>query len=209
MEFYVLERRGKGKYCEYDPIECDNLGEAEVCPRCGAFRSSLAWLPPFRATLSNKRCGDLIYGPWIEILFSERIVSEVRRCQFTGIRFEPVEILRESGRHGAVACTSKYFAGFFKLSSVRLDRKQSRLAFDEPVSCEYCLAGVITRIDQITLAQETTSNADFFRILEVPGVLIVSERVVDMMHRLGAVNAEATPLRSFREIFETEHFLEK
>lgn len=204
MKFYILNRVKTSElktYTDYIEVEPINLGEAPKCDVCGQYIGSLAWLPPFRVQIETfGDFGDIVLGPSIDLLISDRLKDLFESNQLIGfLGFEPVEVVRVKTHKREVKKPPTYFHVNIMHSNAEIDLVQSNFVRKEqsPI-CPTCnWGGIVKRAKQIILKPQTWSGEDVFIAKGLYGMIITSERFYDLFMQNGLTGAVLTPAEEY------------
>ncbi|MCG3180038.1 MAG: hypothetical protein BIFFINMI_02392 [Phycisphaerae bacterium] len=188
MNFYVLHNPSSydtSKYAvtDYEPVGKSNFGDATRCPECGEPISMLPWLPPYRVMLEpwTNRYGDIGFGPYEELLLTERFVERFRQAGLRGLevlsKAEIVSVKRRGGTRLEGDLPS-YFVAIPTLSSTKIDLEASGAEFETPVTCGTCRGGLLLRHARVIVNEATWQGEDIFYARGMPGLIITSQRFV-------------------------------
>ncbi|HYS98642.1 MAG TPA: hypothetical protein VEM94_09600 [Candidatus Dormibacteraeota bacterium] len=151
----------------------------------------LTWLPPYRVRLvkgtKSYAPGDLIDGPGMESLFSERFVAEFNRTKLKGVeRWEPVAIEGYNNywekKLKRPAPTETYKVGIFPVPTVRAKWEEMH---PKPLprtkliwtGCAVCGRGprATYSFKGVVVDEESWNGADIFQLTNIGGRFVVTE----------------------------------
>lgn len=210
MDFFVLFRYAHGPFAtEFSIGPPDVRGDAPRCPACGKFTGGLTWLPPYTAILrpEGEAFGDLVYGPGLNLLVSERFAALWRDAGLSGLTgFDPVEILDVEPRKIDLASAPSY---------LRVRPIQGEAALDETVVvreepfCEVCRQPTPDRVSTMRFEEGTWAGEDLFIPRGLPGQIVVTERVAEWAESARLRNVVLMPASEFVEDpYAPFHFVE-
>jgi hypothetical protein len=203
MSFYVLKPEGglfgtKWAYADIlDPQNTEDVGPR--CPVCGKTVGPLVWLLPHRIKLSSakpEKWGDFLWGAGFGLMVSERFKQIYEQEGLQGIvHFWPqVEIVRMGTKKTGDLTPQPpaYSLVDINWDGANLDDMASGVV-RRRMDCEYCRSGYIERYGGIMIEPESWRGVDIFKARGLPGVIIVSERFVEVVSRQKLRNVQLTP----------------
>lgn len=207
MRFWVVEQRdtysrAENRTCAYDPLQPFNLADCPtICPVCQRICCPRAWLPPFRALLTNSNCGDLILGTPFEWLVSEKFKAVYYGSKLTGIdNFQPVDHL-EIKKEAHSSLSLHYFVARPRISFTVLDEAASGVIWEEPLpSCNKCRLGSRASIKRVVVNESSWDASDVFMATGFYGRKLVSERFVDAIEAAKLTNFVLVPAEEYTEL---------
>lgn len=175
-------------------------GEAERCPLCGHYVSSLEWLPPRKIRLTSTRYPDTL-REWLgePLVVSARFVDAFRAAGLAGIR-EFVKIDEVRGSRKTSPTPPDYYCAKVDFSSnVKVDFRKS-LIFGRKYdwSCELCnpLGATVDRIDRLVLDTTHWCGED---VLNIYGRgLVFSQRFYEFVQENNFTNFNLVPVDQYR-----------
>ena len=189
MKFFVL-KHVVGAIDETDAEGVDvQTGDAEACPHCGATISSLRWLPPYRVRLAcyGKVLADMVQTGGNDWLVSERFMKAWTAQRLQGIeQFESAAVLRV--RPKRLASTAQPYFHFRPAlaRTTRIDWDRSRFVYKREPTCQVCGGKAMEEaICRIRIDESSWSGEDLFRPWRLSGVVITTERVLDLKTKYG------------------------
>lgn len=185
-------------YREADPVR---MGEAPFCPACGRAIGARRWLPPYRAEMETwgEAFGDIVFGPAMDILVSERFTLLWERAGLVGLEgFDPVEIVKVV-RHGRLdGDLPQYFHVDVARSEAAIDDSSSTIVRDDEPICPDCrLGGIIKHVCRVVLEPSPVPVEDLFVARGLPGTVLASERFRDFCTTQRILNAVLVPARNY------------
>lgn len=211
MGYYVARPAGGsrfGKLFAYgDIVDPQLVGTRELdperCPQCGEGLGSLRWLPPHRIALSSKRYPDALWGAGFYVMFSHRLKRLYESHKFRGVLWfdPPAEIVRVGRRRTANVqpWPPDYHNVVFTLGGASLD--DARSGANRPTGlCSYCRGG-INSLEKVAFLPGSWTGADVFSAYGLVGVIIVSQRLADVISEEQVTNIELTPIEDYRFSF--------
>lgn len=199
--FAVLLSGGVGSSHDTEMLEADPvmLGDAPRCDVCGLYSGGRPWLPPHRAelTLHRSHWGDFAFrgDGGADFLISERTADLYRDENLRGLSgFEQVEITRFKGTDEQ---PPPYLHVAVGRSQAAVDEHRSSLVRPEPPVCERCRSAGLEGIHGFVLESGSWSCEDVFFARGLTGVVIVSSRFRDFVHRQALTNVRLTPTESY------------
>lgn len=195
--FFELSRYPSGKYLAgMSKAPGYRQGDATKCPKCGAFVSMLAWLPPFRVELelTGEQLGDLIFSPGNDFLASKRFCEAYQGLKLIGLTgFDPVEVVRIQSRRKSLPEAPPYFRVEPLRTEAALDLMASGCEWVEPPKCDYCRTGQLKRRTRLVLEKGTWSGEDIFCPRGATGRILTTDRFKNACEQHGITNAEFIP----------------
>jgi len=183
-----------GEWAFGDVID-PKYGPAPQCPSCGTYLGMLTWQPPYRVRLvkgtKSYAPGDLISGPGMEDLFSERFVAEYERAKLKGVeRWEPVSI-EGYNNYWEKKLKRPAPAGSYKLAIWPAPMVRAKWEEMHPtpivkgdklvwVGCEVCgrQPRACDSFRGVVVDEESWNGADIFQLTNIGGRFIVTEAFV-------------------------------
>ena len=204
---FVLKNGGCINGFEFDVFESDgsNLAEPETCPSCGRFVDLLTLTEPISGNLvAEKSLYDLSAHLGGEIVFSAKARKEFNKHQVTGIKnVRKLGILEVEGPF-QIHELDEYFLAQVSYGA-RIDRIRSGFRTTSAQLCDICgYSGIIEGVDRIALEQGSWSGADFFRVRELSGVVLMSARLVQICTDADLKVRCMLPSHSFSLSFEPD-----
>jgi hypothetical protein len=189
-QFFVVQNdRGSAHDTEFMRVTPVRRGEAPKCPFCGEPVGPKEWLPPRYAevVVHGEQPGDFAFFGRSEFLLSSRAIAAFEHEQITGFcDKEKVEVSRVSPR--AMVVPEYYFIRIAR-SRGAVDEEASCIARSGPVSCEECRLDGIDGINGFLLEEGSWSGEDFFIARGMPGLVLASDRVRQVVDRYDLTNA--------------------
>jgi hypothetical protein len=206
-QLYVLQPIGGEKFgalfAYAEVADPQNVGEREengVCPRCKSGLGLLPWLPPHRIELTSTRYPDLLWGAGFDLIVSSRFRRHYEAAGLTGItQFDsPAEIVSIGGKPASRVQPPppEYHNIRYLHGSGELDDERSGAIRSEGL-CDYCRQG-IDKVDRVILRPGSWTGADFFEAYGLPGHLLVSEKLKDLIESHQLTNAELIPAEEYQ-----------
>jgi hypothetical protein len=199
--FAVLLSGGVGSSHDTEMLEADPviLGDAPRCEVCGLYSGGRPWLPPHRAelTLHGSHWGDFAFrgDGGEDLLITERTAELYRDEKLQGLSgFEQVEI---TGFNGTNDQPPSYLHVAVSRSQAAVDEQRSSLTRPEPPTCERCRSAGLEGIHGFVLEPGSWGGEDVFFARGLTGVVIVSRRFSDFVHRHALTNVRLTPIESY------------
>lgn len=202
MQFFVLRHViGSSDETEFETTAPTMLGEAPTCPVCReGYIGMKPWLPPYTAEirLRGEHLGDVAFGAGYELLVSERFRQAWVQSGLQGIdTFKVVTIVRVRPSKASVP-RSMFYCIEPRYGSAWVDFARSSIVRNVEPSCFACGKGaVINAVRGFSVAEETWSGDDMFRVLGLPGVVIVSARFREVVEAHGLRNIPTVPVASY------------
>lgn len=161
------------------------------CPYCGDEIASGDWLPPHRIAFDSPTVGDFASNGTSFVL-SDSCVAAVRAAKVTGLGIsqDPVE---GTGGDGV------FFAGFPKPVLTRLNERESGVDVTEVSGCERCRVFSRRKVDRLRIDETTWNGEDVFRPSGLFGVVVVTQKFVEIIREGGFENFHFVHQDDFRE----------
>ncbi len=203
MQFYVLEQSSffdDGTYATHAYcLAPDVTGDAQRCPNCNLFVSSLPWLPPYHAEVLayGRAFGDVAFAAGDSLLVSNRFRQAWLDAHLVGLDvFSPIERIRvrpvRLKKH-----VPTYFQVAPRLFDVQVDLDHSLIEYSRPVTCLKCKSGGLESVRGFLLDESTWHGEDMFFAWGLPGLFIVSERVRELRDKHGLTNLNLIPTENY------------
>lgn len=200
--FYVLEPDGGllfgTKWAYADQVDPVQLGESKKCPRCGGAVSLLRWLPPHRIKLSSakpEKWGDFLWGAGIDLMVSNRFKTIYEAEGLTGITmfYPPAEIVRVGRRKTGdlPSPLPEYHLIEIIWNGANLDDEASQ-AIRKEAKCEFH-RGAVESLEHIVIEPGSWTGVDIFEARGLPGRVVVSERLKQVIEAYKLKNAWLIP----------------
>jgi hypothetical protein len=199
MQFFDLETFPSGDHDEtWYKNELGYLqGEAERCPACGDFVSSLAWLPPCRVYLElpGKNFADFVFAvSGGDVLVSQKFHDIYHARGLSGIKaFDAVTVLGVKSRRRNLSLPPPYYRVIVTRGKPNLDVIASGFEWVTPPTCSHCRSGNFKRWKRLVLEPGSWTGEDIFHPLGLGGTIMVSERFKRACDENGITNAIFTP----------------
>lgn len=170
MNFYGF-RRSNNFYTYRGNFDASSKWEPR-CRQCN--RSTNQRLPPFEFWIQDLPLPDIAFVPPQDFIVKNKVKEVIDRCKFTGVNAIAVEIKITEEKMSNVPLDIPFW--FLDVSgSARLDALNNCTPID---ICSLCNHKLYSSWDGGFMIQESSwDGSDFFRILEHPGYVIVSEEV--------------------------------
>jgi len=201
MRFFVLRSPAAGSTYETD-FDKEDLRTGDVttiCPVCTRRMGSRDWLPPHHVNIVRygKKFGDISIGTGNSVFVSDAFRQAWLLEGLRGIdAFGAIEVIKiQPARIAAQA--PRYWHIIPHISSTAADYAQSNFIWSRPPYCEYCGGAGIDAVAGFVINQSTWTGEDFFRLRNVPGLRIVTQRFADMVHRHNLTNALMIPVEQY------------
>lgn len=187
------------KWC--DAWEVDRInGEAERCPICKHYISSLEWLQPRKIRLTSTHYPDVL-REWLSepLVVSERFVEIFRVAGLTGVReFVKIDEVR-APRKNSPQPPNYYCAKIDYSTSIKVDFDKSQIygrKYDW--SCELCnpLGATTDRIDRLVLDTTQWCGEDILRVYGHG--LVFSQRFYDFVRQNNFTNFNLVPVDQYQ-----------
>jgi hypothetical protein len=212
MRFYDLDRHPSGiaETC-FSKKAGYNQGHADQCAVCGAFTSSLTWLPPYQVEIElyGKQFGDLAFGyGGNDFLVSQRFREVYYQHELTGlVGFDPIEVIKVKNKsRRKLRCTPPlYFRVVAMRGATALDHIASEFQWDRSPTCPACKSGIVRSWKRLLLEPGTWTGEDVFRPKGLGGTIMVTERFKVACEQHGITNAVFTPAEDAGHDFYAPH----
>lgn len=201
MGFYILQPSENrfGKHWAYGmPSKGAVYGEAPRCPICGNFVGVKKWLPPHEIEIVQadpNRLGDFLWGSFYPFLISERLHQIIREERIQGFDqvYEPATVTKSRGRKKAnlLLTDPTYRAVEIHWNGANVDDEASGIVRVD-VKCTYD-RGSCVRYDRILLDETTWDGSDIFNPRGLPGRILVSERMKQIITAYSITNVLCIP----------------
>lgn len=211
MTFFVLPtpRVHEGQeslVTDYEPLNPVHHGNAPKCAKCRSFLGQMPWVGPRSAELEvwGHMYGDVVFGPFAELLVSERFLRAFQDAGLTGFDDQGrVDILRVKRHLGTEPSGSSpaYHCVLPRLGKTKINAIASGLVTKRPVTCDTCLSGVIVRYDRVAIDHSTWDGSDVFFALGLPGLCVVSDRFADWLEGANMSVPSLVPAEAYSENF--------
>lgn len=202
MQFFVLRHVvGSSDETEFETVAPTTLGEAPTCPVCReGYIGMKPWLPPYTAEirLRGEHLGDVAFGVGDELLVSEAFRQTWIQSRLLGIdAFNVASIVRVRASKASVSA-SPFYCIEPRYGSAWVDFSRSRFERNVEPSCLACGKGaVINAVRGFSVAEGTWGGEDMFRVLGLPGVVIVSARFRKAVEAHRLKNVPTVPVASY------------
>lgn len=181
-------------------MEGSNYGEADKCPTCHRFLTSLKWLPPFFVELESwgKKYGDIV-GIGYDLIVSGRFKEAFAKEVLRGLEnFEPVTVPKVCYPRGKtkelIPC---YYKASVKRGPASIDQDASGYEGEDKTKvCQDCLYGKFKRHRRL-LVKESTWNGDDIFFPRGGNGKIVSERFRSVFNDRGFLGAIFIPVEDY------------
>lgn len=180
----------------YSLVEKTELADAPICEQCGAFVGSMQSQPPF--TLELERSGDtwagFIRGAGDSALVSQRLATSFSASGLTGfVDFEQTTIKSIKPRRAARSVPNYLHVKVIRDSAL-VDDIASGISRGRLPECIGCLSYSVKTADRIVITPNTWSGADVFFARGLPGMILASQRYVDLVLASQFTNHYFVPL---------------
>jgi hypothetical protein len=214
MKFYYLATYWPGRMeadtYYYDATD-ENLVDAEQCPGCGKYISSLRQLPPYSVKIRylGKIVGDIAFGPGYDILVSERLKTLFGEERMTGLKgFHPVTIVGVEGRTRRTRPPDP--PAYYRVSVVRgqgiIDQEASGFEWEEPPTCDVCRRGEdLQRWKRIIIDPSTWSGEDVFYARGLASSVFCTARFKQFCETHQITNAILIPAEEYARDYYPQH----
>jgi hypothetical protein len=139
------------------------------------------------------------FGPGPELVVSERFHDAWLERSLGGVAFDRVEVSDVQTKL-AHAPRGDLYVAFPASGSVRSERSRTVLLgeADDAVPCEVCGSGrSVDAVLGLAIDERTWGGEDLFYLLDLPGVLIASQRVMDLAAQHRLCNVNLTPVAKY------------
>ena len=197
MKFYVLENNQfVGPFAFGEMVEPVNIGESgSKCPRCGTFLMERPWEPPYRVRFQpgtqSRSPGDIVFGDYADFIASRRFRDLWRERNLYGVEaWHPVAVVGGAG---------EFFRPSLMEPIVQADLEATQIDWMRRPECELCGSGVMNSLRGLAILEDTWSGQDIFRLMNISGLLVTSQRFAEMVVSSGITNAHLIPLEEYKE----------
>lgn len=190
--FVVVADRGSTYDTDFLKAEGSTYGDPPRCEVCGRPIGMRRWLPPFRAELKlyGSDWGDFAFFGPAQFLVSDRAVAAIAKTDLSGLTgFEPVEAVTVEG--GVSPPT--YRQVVIALNGAAVDESESSLVRSGDIACDACRSNGVDAIHGFALEPGTWTGQDIFIPRGLPGVVVATERVTQVVKDHGLTNIRFVP----------------
>ena len=195
--FLIIERHNKFRADLFCKKYLTFGDPGKTCRKCGSDLGPLRWISPHEVGiyLIGTDVGDFVYGNF-GMIVSERFVKIYQDEGLAGLEgFEKVKVVQIKASVRKPSFDIKRFKDhipeFYRVfpvvSETQIDDERSELERSKPVKCELCGGpGNIIRFKRLRVKEGTWKGEDIFRPYNFSGVILVSEKFVNVCkkHRL-------------------------
>jgi hypothetical protein len=177
---YVVRNDMHGPWgTEYVPADPARYGEAPTCRACGAFTGGRRWLDPLRVALTVHGQGpaDFAFFGGGEFLVT---AAALEAFDLGAVR--PVEVTECRG--WPLADLPRYFYPELRVGPA-VDLERTVIVTDSASPCAWCGPNAADAIGAIHVDESTWEDLDWFVPRRLPGVVLVTQHVVDAVERAG------------------------
>lgn len=166
-------------------------GTSPKCDECGGPIGSRRWLPEFIVKLSKKKFGDFVFGSVNPFLVTEKIVKIIHDNNINGIvNFNQVVVTNNQN--------AKLYFPEIKYGSLLIDEYLSGFVRSSPIKCKVCmLGGVISSYGMLTADMTTWDGLDIFRLKQLPGTIVLSDRFYDLCKENAVTNLSVKEMQDY------------
>lgn len=200
MQFYVVDMsRFDDREFAYGEQVDQKTGDFDRCSVCGRAISMRKWLPPLKVKLSKPSFGDFVFGSFSGFLGSERFLGAFDASGLSGVAsLTPVEVVRV-GRSKLPVLTPSYYYVSIRSDGAIVDGVKSKIIREGGVLCQSCrTGGIIRSLEGVFLEEGSWKGDDIFRLVGLPGTVIVTQKFVDMVKQSALTNICFTPAEEYQ-----------
>lgn len=178
------------RYAIADPKD-DSYGDFPKCESCGKSIGQREWLMPYRAMISKKNVGDVVFGSIFPFLLSKKACHVFSDEKIKGFKsLTKVEILNRK---------TELFLPVLSRGSLLVDESSSCFKRDNREVCPVChIGGTVIYFKNLIPIKGSWDDLDVFILAQLPGTIIVSERFVNVVENGRLTNFLFTPLLEYK-----------
>jgi hypothetical protein len=198
--FYVLVNNTKTSSTVFLPTDSVVIGNAPKCSKCGKYLGMCPLIGEVVVELElwNNSADDVCFGPGDEILFSSRLKDAFESSHLIGADFRSVKIARVKSHKRGKSTIPQYYLTHISRSRVIVDAAASNIEWEGKIDCEEChLDGIMKRFKQIVLVPGTWNGEDIFFARGLPGIIITSQRFLEICIGIGLPTDFLVPIDKF------------
>jgi hypothetical protein len=203
------------KYAWYEPYgKTRYFKEYPQCPKCGRAVGGLYWQPPYNVVLKQPRkIGDFIAGAGgCDFLVSNKFLDLYTKEKLNGIeKILPITVSRMGTSKKAKSLGVPIIFGLYLRHSLT-QVKHSDMGIiwfsnPEPDYCRLCGpgggggGGIIKSREKIVVDNKTWEGEDIFYSINLPGVILLSEKAANIILNNNLTNASIIRCEEAKDSF--------
>jgi hypothetical protein len=195
MNFHVLSCRTEpSSFGELSLVGKPERTEAEKCNDCGTQLASLRRLPPFTYRMAHGEPGDFLTDGMVTAV-SSRFVELFAASSLTGLSFssDPIQFVDQD--------RGSFFMAYPKCTRTLINEHASGIVINDVRGCDNCRVMATDKIERIVLLESTWDGSDVFKLGSLFGVILVSQRFVDLVESHELSNFQFIPQEEYSEDF--------